>query len=443
MALIVVFATLAILATSVTEYVYNTRVNLHLAQNQRDEVKAYFLARSGINLQRLALGYQAELESQGGAIGNSIQRSNFQLWQYLDLLLPTFSSGSLSASEYGEVDLQSVGATGFGSVQGSIEFNRPIPEEGKINVNAFASQRLDEVTLQAFCALLRPTQYDDLLGSQRDRELQSRFEVIAAIIDHIDPDSDTTIINEDCVITGGGLGNEINRYREVDWGPKNEPLVTLDELLLVPGVTDAFMRQFRDNLTVYPVPGEFYVNLQDAQGFAGFLCSHIISTVGVNPCTLPQIAEQVNFLALALEGWNRFFSNPFNVLSLWLGGSMSAEDLAGAAGNGQMMAFRTERDFLGVLNTFMQNQELALYFMSFADPQRAQLFGFYMAMGANLAPANLGIVFDDAAMLRRISVDVPRVFTVEATGVYGGASRSIRTVVDYRNEGRLLYWREF
>jgi general secretion pathway protein K len=59
MALIVVFTTVAILSTSITEYVYNTRVNLRLAQNQRDEVKAYYLARSGVNLQRLAIAYQS------------------------------------------------------------------------------------------------------------------------------------------------------------------------------------------------------------------------------------------------------------------------------------------------------------------------------------------------------------------------------------------------
>ncbi len=80
MALIVVFTTIAILSTSIIEYVYNTRVNLYLAQNQRDEVKAYFLARSGVSLTRLALAYQGELEGQGGFIGNAISRSNFQLW---------------------------------------------------------------------------------------------------------------------------------------------------------------------------------------------------------------------------------------------------------------------------------------------------------------------------------------------------------------------------
>lgn len=443
-ALVVVFTTIAILATSVIEYVYNTRVNLYLAQNQRDEVKAYFLARSGVNLQRLALAFQGELETQGGMMGRAMSRSNFQLWQYLDLLLPTFSSGSLAAEGFGEVNLVESGATGFGTLQGAIEFGRPVPEEGKINLNAFASRELNQQTLQALCTLLMPPAYDELLGSARDREVANRFEVVAAIIDHIDPDTNRMTLDANCQLRGAGAGDEGARYRDVTWLPKNEPLVTLDELRLVPGVTDAFMAQFRENLTVYPVAGEFYVNLQNAQGFAGFLCGHILGgTPDMNPCAMPVIAEQVGYIAVALEGWVQFFSNPFNVLNMWMGsGSMGPDMMSGALANGQMMAFRTNRDFLSVLNLMMTNPEIALYFMSFADPMRAQLFGMQMMMGMPGMAPQLAVSFDESRMVRAISTDVPRVFTVQSTGVYGGASRTIRAVVDQRNQGRLLYWRE-
>lgn len=447
MALVVVFTTVAIMATSVVEYVYNTRVNLFLAQNQRDEIKAYFLARSGVNLMRLALAYQGELEEQGGLVGRAVSRSNFQLWQYLDLLLPTFSSGQLNAGDFGSLDLQEQGATGFGDLNGSIEFNRPEPEEGKINLNEFASEELNQEVLAEFCSMLRPPAYDDLLGSAADRAAQDRFEVIGAIIDYIDPDSDTTLIDENCIVQGGGLGNESSRYVDVDYEAKNEAFVTLDEVLLVPGVTEAFFRQFEDNLTVYPIPAQFFPNLQDAQGFAGFLCANIVgANEDITPCVLPAIAEQVGFLSLALEGYVEFFSNPFNVLNMWMGGgSMGAEDFGGALANGQMMAFRNARDFTGVLNSFMGNPELALYFLSFADPARAQLFGYYASLGVQVLPPQFAITFDEAAMIRRISVATPSVFTIEASGVYGGATRTITTVVSLDNDegGRLLYWREF
>jgi type II secretory pathway component PulK len=447
MALVVVLSTVAILATSITEFVYHTRVNLRMAQNQRDEVKAYYLARSGVHLQRLALAFQNDLANQPGLVGRAVTRSNFQLWQYLDLLLPTFSSGVLSAREFGELDLDGTGATGFAPLQGSIQFERPQPEEGKINLNAFGTRQIDQAMLQEFCMLLRPPQYDALLGSARDRAVRDRFEVIAAIIDHIDPDSDTTTLNENCVIQGGGAGNESSRYRGLTWGPKDEPFVTLDEIRMVPGVTEGFMSQFRHNLTVYPVAGQFFVNLADAQQFAGFLCGNIVGgSAEVSPCINPQVAAQVNFVALALEGWVKFFENPFNVLSLWLGGmsgGMSADQMSGTVGNGQMMAFRTERDFFGVMNSMMANPQMALYFMAFADPMRSQLFGYSTTGGVPVLPPQFGLVFDEARMRPRISVATPQIFTLQATGIYGGASRTVTAVADMSNAGRLLYWREY
>jgi hypothetical protein len=446
MAIIVVFTTIAILSTSITEYVYNTRVNLRLAQNQRDEVKAYYLARSGVNLQRLAIAFQGELANLPG-MGQQISRSNFQLWQYLDLLLPTFSSGVLSASDYGELDLNETGAEGFAPLSGSISFGRPVPEEGKINLNAFGAREINQAVLQEFCMLLRPPQYDELFGAAQDRAVEDRYEVVAAIIDHIDPDADMTTIDENCIVTPGGAGNESSRYDDVDWEPKNESLVTLDEVRLVPGVTDAFMLQFGDNLTVYPVAGQFFVNLGDAQEFAGFLCGNVVGgTENISPCVNLQIAAQVNFLALALEGWVKFFENPFNVLSLWIGGglgTMGAESMQGMVGNGQMMAFRRERDFMGVMNSFMQNPAMALFFIGYADPSHAGLFGYSPYGGAPIIPPQFGLAFNETAMRARISVAVPQIFTLEATGVYGGASRTITAVADFTNQGRLIYWREF
>lgn len=446
MAIIVVFTTIAILSTSITEYVYNTRVNLRLAQNQRDEIKAYYLARSGVNLQRLAIAFQGELATLPG-MGQQISRSNFQLWQYLDLLLPTFSSGMLSAQEYGELDLAETGANGFAPVSGSIDFDRPIPEEGKININAFGSREVNQQVVQEFCMLLQPPQYDELLGSAADRAAEDRFEVIAAIIDHVDPDTDMTTIDENCVITPGGAGNENSRYADLNWNAKNESLVTLDELRLVPGVTPAFMNQFRDNLTVYPVAGRFFVNLGDAQEFAGFLCGSIVGgTENMSPCVNLQIAAQVNFLALALEGWVKFFENPFNVLSLWISGglgTMGREQMDGMVGNGQMMAFRRERDFFGVLNSFMQNPMMAMFFIGYANPAHSNLFGYSPVSGTPIIPPQMGLVFDEAEMRPRVSVDIPQIFTLRATGSYGGATRTITAVADFTNQGRLIYWREF
>lgn len=445
MAILIVLTTLTLLTTSVVEYVYNTRVNLYLAQNHRDEVKAYFLARSGVNLQLLAIQYQSELEAQPDMIGQAVQRSKFQLWQYVDLLLPTFSSGVLGVEQLGSIDLVDAGATGFGEVNGNILFERPIPEEGKTNLNTFAGPVLDQATLSAMCAFARLPQSDDVSIVEAARANEERFDVIAAIIDHIDPDSDMTVIDENCVATIGGAGNEISRYSDVSWEPKNEPLVTLDEVRMVPGVTDAFMDQFGANLTVYPVQGLFYVNLQDAQGFAAFLCSHLIgSSEEGNRCQWDYTAAaQVYLLATAFDGYAKFYENPVNVLMLILAQSSGSGPGVQLAGNSQMIAFDRDREFVSQLNNFMQSPETLLFFMNYSDPALAMRLGVAQGLGIDAIPRQWAVQFDETAMLQQVTVDVPRIFTIEATGVYGGASRTITTVADFNEGGRLLYWREF
>lgn len=445
-ALVIVLATVAILTASIVEFVYQTRVNLHLAANQRDQVKAYFLARSGVNLQLLALNYQHQL-SNAPMIGQMVQRSNFQLWEYLDLLLPTYAAARLE-TPIGELDLEDTGATGFGGLTGDIAFTRPVPEEGKINVNSFAGRNIDQATLQALCSLLRPPAYDDVFSSTiaRHRALRDRFDLIGAIIDHVDSDSDLTVVNENCEVSVGGRGNESSRYIGLDWGPKNEPLVSLDELLLVPGVNDAFMAQFRDNLTVYPVPMRFYPNLANAQAFLGFLCSHVTGgTEDMSPCALPVIAQQVYVLALAMEGYVNFFSDKLRLIAQYTGfmDGISDDRVLEISRGGQMIAFQQPRDFINVLNVFRTQPEVAVQFMLFSDPGRRALFGMGAVGSQAFIPPDLAVTFNDRAMLQQVEVGPPRVFTVQATGHYGVASRTIRAVVDLGNDSRLLYWREF
>src|SRR5712692_3177853 len=61
--LMIVIVAIAILTAVATEFAYNSRVDLQLATNQRDEVRAYFLARSGIGLSRLLLRFQKQVDT--------------------------------------------------------------------------------------------------------------------------------------------------------------------------------------------------------------------------------------------------------------------------------------------------------------------------------------------------------------------------------------------
>ncbi|MBS2029040.1 MAG: general secretion pathway protein GspK [Deltaproteobacteria bacterium] len=83
-ALIMVLTAIAIFTAVVVDFTYSSRVELDLAANARDEVRAYFLAKSAFNLSRLVIHFQRELDKSplassnplgalggaGGALGN-------------------------------------------------------------------------------------------------------------------------------------------------------------------------------------------------------------------------------------------------------------------------------------------------------------------------------------------------------------------------------------
>lgn len=446
--LLTVMVTILLITITVMEFLYSSRTKLALAVNTRDEVKAYYNARSGINLMRLALEFQYELQAEQGPIGQAVSQSNFQLWQYLDLFLPTFVHARVD-SPVGSLDLEETGAIGFGNIEGDIQFHDPIPEEGKLNLNAFAGNVIEQDALFELCTLFSPSQYDGMFGpteNDQGEDLPTRGELIGAIIDYVDSDQNMVVIDETCQLTQAGSGAEDRRYQDLDYKSKNEPLTTLDEVLLVAGMTPEIYDTFKDNLTVYAVANQFFVNLADAQGFMGFLCAHVLGTSeSFNMCRSPMIAGQIAFISLALEGWNAFFSSPFALLDFYLGLStgQANERVAEGIARGQMIGFRTPRDFFTVVELFLSSPETATQYAMMADPRRAMLFGYLASGGTAVQPPAFNIQFDQQAIESRVSVDIPHVFTISVTGTYGMAQRTITAVVDYTSDGRLLYWREF
>src|ERR1700674_1701253 len=71
-ALILVLTVIAILTSIGVDFSYNSRVSLKLAENARDGMRAYYLARSAVNLSRLLLHYQKQLDGAGALAANAL-----------------------------------------------------------------------------------------------------------------------------------------------------------------------------------------------------------------------------------------------------------------------------------------------------------------------------------------------------------------------------------
>src|SRR5690606_34093352 len=76
MALLMVITTVAVLASVVVEFAYSTHVDLRLAANARDALRAEYLARSATTFARLVLNWQNQLQNLLPGMTGPIQLTN-------------------------------------------------------------------------------------------------------------------------------------------------------------------------------------------------------------------------------------------------------------------------------------------------------------------------------------------------------------------------------
>jgi general secretion pathway protein K len=306
-ALILVLTVIAILTSIGVDFSYNSRVSLKLAENARDGMRAYYLARSAVNLSRLLLHYQKQLDGAGAMLGGALQQVagtpqgtppgtpprtgagapaapslGIRLWQ----LVPIDSNAfGLLLSGAGAEAIGADGATAardrareeaarperprdlppperplhaFGDFAGSYR-TKIVDENSRINVaklNGISPHPL--AALIQMRAMMADTKYDFIFNeedAQHDRV--ARDDVILAMKDWIDEDE-----------TGSGIdptqtrGNPfVNAFSDENaaysrytprYKAKNAKVDSLEELYQVRGVNDRFMAAFGDRLTVWP-----------------------------------------------------------------------------------------------------------------------------------------------------------------------------------------------
>ncbi|HEX8820516.1 MAG TPA: type II secretion system minor pseudopilin GspK [Archangium sp.] len=294
-ALIIAVVAITILTVVATEFAYNTRVDLQLASNQRDELQAMYMARSGISLSRLLLRFQKQVDqtpipniggmlsqltgAAGGAPPGGQQPAsslNIQLWKLARVdchMLKGLEAGGARDDEDQEEsdapppldedgELSTELALGpekrsFGSFTGCFLATMQ-DEEEKLNLH-----RLNAGSGDALPTAMRMM---DLLGDKRFEFLFSREDangvrvnpqdVILGIKDWVDDDQVQSALNVNDPVNplSAGFSDENSPYSRYEprYEAKNARFDSMDELYRVHGVSDRFMAAFRDRLTVYP-----------------------------------------------------------------------------------------------------------------------------------------------------------------------------------------------
>lgn len=386
-ALPVVLIVVAVMTTVVVQFVHDTRTNLHMAANVRDEVRAYYNAKAGMDLARLALGAQAMVDAIAG-------RMNIQVWQYVNQFMGLFAAARID-TPMAAVDLSAI--KGLGGMKGTFEAEI-IPEDGKVNLNALGAPNAAarNAAITALSLLMTPAQHQGMFERKDNKgDFNDIPELIASMIDWIDPDELLTNQNADgAYLQGGGTG-ESSRFGgfDVDTAPRNAKLDTVEEIHLIKGIGDDWWEAFGEALTVYPST-KINVNTAPPLLLAVVICSNLAN---------PQDP----------------YCDPFNQQAL----------LA------MVNSIVVYRQFMqGVL--FMTPFGKKASFTQYLQHGGRQGFEIFIPL---VEPP----LVNAANLSKNIEVNSPKVYKVIAKGRVGNTLKTLTAVIDISKKGRMYYWREF
>ncbi len=301
-ALIVVLLAITLMAAVVAQFSYDAHVDYSLAANESDEVRAYYLARSGINLYKLIL--TADQKIQGNqAIKDFLVAQGFggfELWR----MIPAIDSAMLRSvaspeipeeardelkERFGGIAFDTLGKTdGFLDFQGDLHAEIE-DEDGKINVNAIAEDRisspLDSAVARALFATMLDPKLDRLFEGENayaERKL-GREEVIANLIDWIDA-------NQQGIVSGAAEDYLYANYEE-RYTAKNAKFETLAELAMVRGIDDDLLAEIGNKLTVYS-SGKINVNTAPPEVLAALILAY--AQQAIQPDVALEIALKID-----------------------------------------------------------------------------------------------------------------------------------------------------
>ncbi len=279
-ALILVLGAVLVLSTILVDFAYNAHVTYELASSERDRLKAYYLARSGLQLVQLELKTEKNLRTNYASLLQQIGGTGISsdpLCKQLPL-----STGLLRGItvDFAPEDQQ------FLSFDGDFDVSCD-SEERKINLNVFRAANTASSTTSSsststiydsqkslLTSLLSQPEYEELFKDKREEITK----VVNAIADWVDADDR---INEAPGITGSDEDTEY-QGSEFHYKVKNGKYETTDELLLVAGMGDDLFKKIKDQVTVF---GNNKINLcqADEAMVRAFVQSFTQNTPGAIP----------------------------------------------------------------------------------------------------------------------------------------------------------------
>ena len=264
-ALLSVIVIIAVMTVTIADFSFNTTLDLAAASNSRDDLRAHYLSRSGVNLARLLLRVQQRVIDPNRKFLGGM---DIQIADYAPILVSAFNSKE-GADMLGSMFGVQGEIKGLGVDVGSFDLKME-SLDGRLNLNCAGGTNPGSATVirtaSAMAAIMLPPRYNALFEEpDEDGQYNDRLSVMRAIIDWVDQDTamfGTSSVEDYRYNTGK------DRYEN-----KNQYYDTVDELRLVKGVDDDFMSAFAKQLTVYGTC-QVNVNLAEAPLITSVIIQH-------------------------------------------------------------------------------------------------------------------------------------------------------------------------
>lgn len=253
-AILVVLVTTSVIAATASDFAYSTQVEIEAAANSRDRLRAEYLARAGLQLGQLLTAVQGSVSGMLAQVMPDLADA-IVITDYAGFLAKAFGGDKEARDGLGSlVGIDLGNAEGMGTPNGTSFDVKIASEEGKYLINCGGgvtpNRELQRNLYLLMYNLVRPTRYDRMFEvPDRDGVVIKREELPLGVIDWTDIDP---MRFDPLSVTGSGSASEDRYDKGRDrYEAHNHYLDTIDEMLLVRGISDDFYLNFGEMFTVY------------------------------------------------------------------------------------------------------------------------------------------------------------------------------------------------
>lgn len=245
MALMLAVACMVMITFIAMEVIYDSRVEYEVNSQGLNRIKAYYAAKSGMQLSLLRIKTYQQIQSQYGSMLGSNSAMLDQIWQF-PMAWPLPIPAELNAIDKDSFQKLTKESSMDAAYMTTIE-----DEGSKIDVNDLVSpsKTLAKITRQQILNIFEQKKLEDD-KFMRDHSNVRFDELINSIVDFMSYKSSSD--------NGGDKRSayaNLNSDSSTDYYPPNRPFRTLAELHLVPGMTDEFYDLLAPRLTLNGMKG--------------------------------------------------------------------------------------------------------------------------------------------------------------------------------------------